>query len=209
MHGAAIALLGLCFSFVGGPVIAIAALGAVPLQPTAEIELDPRMSAGDKEAPVVLFVYACGRSKVCAALIPTLYREVVGGRLKGKVRLYYRPYFPVEQEEPAACGRALVAAAEQGMFWPYLLHLYDKQEDFQLCLLRKWADLEGLDRDAFEIAYGHARTTEKLAAVRREAVLNKVDTVPCAFINGRKVTVSLTTDVLTELLKDEFERVSR
>ena len=209
MNGAAIALFGLCLSLVAWPVAAFAALGAVAPQPASEIELDTRFMAGEQNAPVVLVLYACGRSERCSTLVPSLYYEVMSGRLKGKVRLYYRPFFPDDQPEATACGRALVAAASQGEFWPYLLYLYYHREAFQLCLVRKWADLKGLDGCAFDLAYNDPKTTEFLAAAKREALRNKVDVIPTAFINGRKVTVSLTTDVLIELLKDEIERVSR
>jgi protein-disulfide isomerase len=190
------------------PDVAIAQPGLTTQGPETTIELDPRMSAGQANAPVVLVLYACGRSELCAELIPKLYREVVGGRLKGKVRLYLRPYFPTEADDRAACGRAFYAAADQGMFWPYLLHVFAHQDDFKLCLLTKWALLKGLDKDAFEIEYASARTTERLAAARREAMMNHVDKVPCAYVNGRKVERQLSADQLVELLEKAFEQAS-
>ncbi len=68
-------------------------------------------------------VYACPRSEACAKLIADLYREITAGRLKDKVVLHYRPFFPAGNDEAFECGRGLYAAAYQGRFWPYLLHL--------------------------------------------------------------------------------------
>jgi protein-disulfide isomerase len=177
--------------------------------PAVKIELDSRFCAGDQNAPVVLTLYACGRSEPCAKLIPPLYREVLSGRYKGKVRLCIRPFFPRPQEDTTACGRALVAAASQGMFWPYLFQLYSQYDSYELCLLKKWADIKGLDRDAFEIAYDHRTTTETLAMSRREGIANKVDKVPTAFINGRKVLCAISVSTLLDLSKEEYDRVAK
>lgn len=208
MKRAVVASFGLCCSMIIGTVAALAKPDVATQEPAARIELDPRMSVGDSSVPVVLVLYACGRSKTCSELVPRLHREVLGGRLRGKVRLYLRPYFPAE-EERLACGRAMYAAADQGMFWPYLLHLYEKQGEFKVCLLVKWGLLKGLDGDAFEIAYASARTMERLAAVRREATLNHVDEVPCAFVNGRRVNTKLSADQLIELLEVTSARASQ
>jgi protein-disulfide isomerase len=177
--------------------------------PAVKIELDSRLCAGDENAPIVLALYACGRSEPCAKLIPSLYSEILSGRLKGKVRLCIRPFFPRQEENATACGRALVAAASQGMFWPYLFQLYSHYDSYKLCLLKKWADVKGLDRDAFEVAYNHTTTTETLAASRREGIANKVDKVPTAFINGRTVQCEISVSTLQDLLEEEYDRVAK
>ncbi len=168
--------------------------------------LDPRFGVGEPTAPVVLVLYACGRSKDCAELVPTLHRAVVGGRLKGKARLFVRPYFPIEGEAASACGRALVAAASQGRFWPFLLTLYNNQENFQRCMLKKWADLEGLDQCAFQAAYDHPDTTTYLEAARREGVQNRIDAVPAAFLDGRRVKGDVSAEALIDLAEEAFEQ---
>jgi protein-disulfide isomerase len=173
-----------------------------------KIDLDSRLCAGDENAPIVLALYASGRSEPCAKLIPSLFRDVLSERLKGKVRLCIRPFFPRQEEDATACGRALVAAASQGMFWPYLFQLYSHYDSYKLCLLMKWADVKGLDRDAFEVAYNHSTTTETLVASRREGIANKVDKVPTAFINGHKVLCEVSITTLLDLLDEEYDRVA-
>jgi protein-disulfide isomerase len=168
--------------------------------------LDARFSAGEPSSQVVLTMYACGRSQSCAKLIPPLYQEVVAGRLKGKVRLYFRPFCLTETEDAVACCRALVAAAGQGAFWQYLLHMYEHQEDFHACVLKKWADFKGLDRDAFELAVEHPNTKALLAEVRRDALEKHVDTVPTAYVNGRKIACALSLPALLDVLEEESAR---
>lgn len=179
-----------------------------PAAPQTTSLQDPRFEAGDPSAPVVLTLYACGRSKDCAELVPALYRAVTGGRLKGKARLFLRPFFGADNEAAQVCGRALVAAASQARFWRFLMTLYDNQENFQRCMLRKWADLEGLDQCAFQAAYDHADTTAYLEAARREGVQNHVDTVPAAFLDGRRVRSLVTAEDLIDLAEESFEQRS-
>jgi protein-disulfide isomerase len=172
----------------------------------AKPSFDPRFCAGEPSSPIVLTLYACGRSERCAKLIPPLYQEVTSGRLVGKVRLNYRPFCTSADEGSAACCHALVAAARQGAFWPYLLHLYEHQEDFQSCLLKKWADIEGLDGDAFEAALHHPDTTALLAEARREALENEVEVIPSAFIGGHKIPCELTLPALADFLERAYAR---
>ncbi len=185
------------------------ALGGCKLGAPAKMTIaqDSRFVAGDAAAPVVLSLYACARSEYCSKLVPALYYEVVNGRLKGKVRLYFRPFFPEKQQDAALCGRALVAAASQGMLWPYLLHVYYHRDDFEQCKLHIWAKLQGLDRGAFDLAWDAPETLELLAATRREAVANQVEAIPTAFVNGRKVLCEPTRESLTELLEAEYQRL--
>jgi protein-disulfide isomerase len=172
----------------------------VPTDVPATIQQDERFRAGDEHAPVVLTLYACGRSDLCADVVPPLVEQVTTGRLKGKARLYLRPYFPTRTEGAEACGRAMTAAASQGMLWPYLLHLYAHRESFEQCLLGRWASLKGLDNYAFKAAYESRDTTALLEGVRAEAERNGVDTVPAAFVDGRRVRCPVTVGALVELL---------
>jgi protein-disulfide isomerase len=176
--------------------------------PLARIGSDERFQAGNSAAPVVLSIYASSRSTQCAKLIPALYVEVCSGRLQGKVRLQYRPFFSATDPMDEASGRAMIAAADQGLFWPYLLHLYAEQERLQPSLVQKWAYTTGVDRGAFDLAFESAATASLLAEIRREALENGAVPVPTAFINGRRTHCGLSVDTLVDLLDEEYERVT-
>ncbi len=179
-------------------------------EPRAAFAPDARFAAGDPGAPVLVTIYACGRSEACGRMIPRLYRELMEGRLQKKVQLHYRPFFPNDLEDAARCGRALVAAADQGRFWPFLLTLYARQDQFRACMLQKWADLEGLDQDAFRIAYDHPKTNAFLDQVHKEGVSNRVTDVPTVFINGFRVVGPMTEQSLIEQIEIEYaNRASR
>jgi protein-disulfide isomerase len=178
-------------------------------QPRAKIALDDRFRAGSAEAAVVLVVYACPRSEACAKLIPDVYREVAAGRLKDKAVLYYRPFFPAGNEEAFECGRGLYAAAYQGKFWPYLLHLCMERAQLDKVKLRDWVGSHGLDRCIFDNTCEQPGTAAWLNASREEGVANGVTTAPAAFVNGRRIRGQLDLETLVDLLEEEHERVSQ
>jgi len=174
----------------------------------ARVGSDARFQAGATAAPVVLSIYASGRSTGCARLVPALYAAIYSGRLEGKVRLEYRP-FGAGSAVDEACSRAMVAAADQGLFWPYLLNLYRKQDELQPALVMKWAYATGVDRGAFDMAYDSPATSSLLAEIEREGRDNGVKEVPAAFIDGRRIGCELTFDALVSLLEQEYDRMTR
>jgi protein-disulfide isomerase len=180
-----------------------------PEQTRATIVLDGRFRAGNAKAPVALAVYACPRQEACAKLVPDLYREVTDGRLKDKAVLHYRPFFPPGNEEALECGRGLYAAAYQGKFWPYLLHLCLEREHLQRPTLRDWAGQHGLDRCIFDHTCEQPDTAAWLEASRKEGLGNGVTAAPAAFLNGRRVQGPLDLETLVDLAEEEHERLAQ
>jgi len=176
-------------------------------QPRAKIALDDRFRAGSPAAAVALVVYACPRQEACARLIPDLYREVTTGRLKDKVLLYYRPFFPADNDEAFECGRGLYAAAYQGKFWPYLIHLCMEREHLQKVTLRDWVGEHGLDRCIFDHTCEQPGTAAWLNASRAEGVANGVVAAPAAFVDGRRIEGKLDIETLVDVLEEAHERL--
>ena len=81
------------------------------LPPTPSIE---SLRAGDPQAPVRVVVYACARCPFCKVLVPGLYQEVTQGKLKGKVRLYFRPFPLKDHPGSSEGGLAMLGAAGRG-----------------------------------------------------------------------------------------------
>jgi protein-disulfide isomerase len=177
--------------------------------PRAKIALDERFRAGNADAPVSLVTYACPRQEACAKLIPDLYREVTTGRLKGKVALYYRPFFPAGNDEALECGRGLYAAAYQGKFWPYLLHLCMQREKLQKSTMRDWVGQHGLDRCIFDHTCDRPDTGVWLTTSHKEGVANGVTAAPAAFINGRRIQGKFDLETLVDLSEEEHERFAQ
>jgi protein-disulfide isomerase len=177
--------------------------------PKATIAVADPFVAGNPKAPVMLAIYACPRNEACAKLVPELYREVTAGRLKDKVALVYRPFFSADDREAFECGRGLFAAAYQGQFWPYLLHLCLERERLTRVTLKDWVGSHGLDRCIFDVTCEKESAARWLAASRKEGLANGVKSAPSAFINGRLVRGKLDLEMLVNLLNHEHERLAQ
>jgi protein-disulfide isomerase len=177
-------------------------------RPAATIAVDDQFRAGNPKAQVTLAIYACPRNPTCAKLIPDIYREVTTGRLKDKATLVYRPFFPADDREASECGRGLYAAAYQGQFWPYLVHLCLDRENLSQTTIRDWASSHGLDRCIFDQTCEQASTASWLQAARKEALANGVTAAPAAFINGRRIQGSVELETLVDLVEEEHEKLT-
>lgn len=174
----------------------------------ATFAIDDQFRAGNPKAPVTLVIYACPRSEACAKLIPDLHREVTAGRLKDKASLVYRPFFPPDNREALECGRGLYAAAYQGKFWPYLIHLCLERENLTQATLRDWAGSHGLDRCIFDQTCEQPGTEAWLQAARKEGLANGVTSAPAIFINGQRIQGSPGLETVVDLASKSYQQGS-
>jgi protein-disulfide isomerase len=174
----------------------------------ATIELDGVPMIGDPAAPVVVVEYACLRCPFCATLTPELVRQVTGGRLAGKARLYYKG-FPIKGHEGSTeGGLAALAAHEQGLFWEFLGIAYERFDSFAPEALPCWAEEAGAEPGAWQAAVDHPATREALVAAKREGMANGVDATPTFFVAGRRYHGELSIEQLVDVILEEHERLS-
>ncbi len=175
----------------------------------ARIELDEKTRAGVKDAPITAVVYACARCPFCGVMVPALHAAVTDGPLAGKVRLYFRP-FPLK-DHPGATegGLAMVAAAELGRFWPFVLTLYERYDSFAPERLPAWAEEVGLSPDAFQAAVADPASREKLVSGKREGLRNGVGETPALFIDGRRYLYDLAPEAVIDVLEEAYEATNR
>jgi protein-disulfide isomerase len=174
----------------------------------ASFALDAAMAAGEEGAPVELVVYACVRCPFCKVLVPALHTAVTEGALKGKVRLWFRPY-PLKNHEGSTEGAlGVLAAARMGGFWPYLLKVYAGFDEFSPERLGPWAEAAGMERAGFEAALADGETRAALVESKKEGLRNRVTATPALFVNGRQYVYELDLEVLGDVLEEEFARVS-
>jgi protein-disulfide isomerase len=172
----------------------------------AKIDLAGLPVAGDPQAPVTLVEYACARCPYCSKITPEIYDAVVSGRLKGKVKLYFKT-FPIRSHEfSKETGLGFMAAVKLGRFWPFLLHSYKHFDNF--CMLKQsdWAISAGMDKKAFEETVADPVTRELLVNSKKEGIVNKVDATPTFFINGKKYLAEINAEELIDVLEEEYER---
>lgn len=177
----------------------------LPAIKRATFVLDDATLAGEPKAPVQLVVYSCARCPFCKVLVTALHQVVTAGALKGKVRLYLRP-FPL-RDHPGALegGLAMVSAAQLGRFWPFVAQLYQRYDSFRPHALADWAAEAGMDKLAFAKAMAASGTREALVRSKQEGLRNKVDATPTLFINGRKYVYELQRDVVVDVLLEAYE----
>ncbi|MBN1611933.1 MAG: thioredoxin domain-containing protein [Polyangiaceae bacterium] len=164
--------------------------------------------AGDASAKVTAVLYLCPRCPFCSRMLPALYEAVTQGALKGKVKLYVRPY-PLRSHRGSTEGSmAWMAAIKLGKFWPFALKLYSEFNSFDPAKLPEWAEATGMDRQEFRRLQGNAALRAALVESKKEGVRNEVDATPTLFINGRKYVGDLDTSLVADVLAEEYEAVA-
>lgn len=172
---------------------------------TSQIDLSSAPKAGCAKAKVQVVLYVCARCPYCARLLPALYREVAGGRLSGKVALYYR-LFPIKAHEYSTEANLAVAAATRlGKGWEYLLKAYERFDAFSLDALSQWASEVGLEKEVFEKTMKEAATRDALVESKKEGLRNGVDATPTVFISARRWQGDLDVDTLIDAIEEEVE----
>jgi protein-disulfide isomerase len=178
------------------------ARSVLPLGKRATIALDEANRVGEPEAPVVIAVYACARCPFCKVLLPELHHEVTAGSLKGKARMYFRP-FPIKGHPGSAeGGLAYVAAARMQRLWPVVLDLYARYDAYCPQKFGAWAAELGLDRQAFEALMADPGVRAELVAAKQEGVRNRVKATPTVFLDGVEYVYELKTAVLVDVVEE-------
>ncbi len=172
----------------------------------AEIDLSSAPTTGPEDAPVTVVIYACARCPYCSKLIPELHREVARPQLENDVRLAFR-VFPIRGHPGSTpAGLGFAAAAEMGAFWPFMLHAYERFDEFSAELQPAWAKAVGVDVAVFEDRMADPATRETLVASKKEGLVNGVEATPTLFINGRMWVGDLTTEELLDAIEEEAAR---
>jgi protein-disulfide isomerase len=162
--------------------------------------------AGDPKSPITAVEYACARCPYCSKLTPKLYEAVTEGRLKGKVKLYFKP-FPIRSHEYSKeSGLAYVAAAKLGEFWAFMLYSYEHFDSFCVMKQTDWAEAVGMDRAAFEAAMADPVTRSLLVESKKEGIVNGVDATPTIFIDGRKFVGDMSYEEVVDVLEEAYDK---
>ncbi len=175
----------------------------------AVIDLTDVPFVGEAQAPVVLVEYACARCPFCSKITPALHQAVTEGKLKGKVRFYFKT-FPIRSHPfSKEGGFAFLSAAEMGGFWDYLLYVYGHFDMFCVKKLPLWAQQLGLDQQEFSDRMKSPGIRERLVACKKEGIVNRVDATPTFFLNGRKFLGDLTLAEMIDVLEEEHDLISQ
>lgn len=180
----------------------------MPMGKKATFDLSLTPAAGEVKAPVSVVAYACTRCPLCAREIPDLHRLVTSDVLKGKVKLYLRPY-PIKSHSGAVeGGEAFITAARLKQFWPFVIKVFTEFDNFSVERLPDWAASVGMNKEDFRRESTASQTRNLLVESKKEGLRNGVNATPTLFINGRKYTGPLEPDYLIDILEEEVDHMT-
>jgi protein-disulfide isomerase len=152
---------------------------------------------------------ACARCPYCARLVPALHESVTSGRLKGKAKLYLKPFPIRSHSHSTVAAMAWMAAQKLGRFWDLVLHMYSNFDRFDPAKLPDCAASIGLDRERFRALLDDSALRDKLAESKKEGVRNKVDLTPSIFIDGRRYLASLDRATIEDFVEERLEQAAQ
>jgi protein-disulfide isomerase len=175
----------------------------------ASIDLSGFPAAGSSDAGVTVVVYACSRCPFCAKLVPELYKSVTSGKLKGRVKLYFKPFPLKSHQYSKEGGLAITTALKLGHYWQYILYMYSHFQLFGVDKLAVWAGETGMDGSRFTEIMNSPEVRKKLVLSKKEGLANDVHATPSLFINGRRYKGFLDIYEIGDILEEESLRSSR
>jgi protein-disulfide isomerase len=175
----------------------------------AAFDLSTADPLGDARAKVTVVAYACARCPLCARVMPDLHGLATTGPLKGKLRVYLRPYPLRDHAGSVEAGLAFFAAAKQKKLWPLLLKVYAEYKSFAVDKLATWAGQSGLDRDAFTREMASAPSRKALVDSKKEGLRNGVEMTPTLFINSRRYQGPVDHASLSDIFEEELDRLEK
>jgi protein-disulfide isomerase len=174
--------------------------------PKHVIDLDDYSAVGDPNASVTLVTYACPRCPLCARIVPALYASVTAGKLKGKAKLYVKP-FPIRTHEHSAlAAMGWMAGRELGRYWELLLAMYAGFDHFAPTKLADYAANQGIDRQRFGALMKNHGVRDAVVSSKKEGVRNNVDATPAIFIDGRRYLTTLELPTIEDFVEERIEQ---
>lgn len=142
---------------------------------------------GPLNAPVTIVVFSDFQCPFCAKLNPIL--KQVRDKYPTKVKFVYK-FFPLTSIHKLSLQSAIAAqaAARQGKFWEYHDALLASYNDLSEAKFVDIAQQLGLNMERFARERKDPRFVNVIRKDIREAREHQINSVPTAFVNGRKVT---------------------
>ncbi|MFP4521598.1 MAG: DsbA family protein [Fibrobacterota bacterium] len=180
-------------------------LSMMPPEEKAEIVLDSAFLIGVPASPVTFVTYICSRCPYCKQFTLKLIDRIEKGDMKGKVRMFVRPW-PLKNHEGSKVGAAaMVAAAEMGKFRDFLKIMYNDYENYSVENLPVYAEKAGLSSNKFKKLMEADSIVERVVRIKKEGYRNGLDQTPTFFINGRFYKGFLNYPSVTDALLEEYD----
>ena len=156
----------------------------------------PEQVLGKADAPVTIIEYASMTCGHCAQFHKTTYPELKKRYIDtGKVRFIFRE-FPLDPL--AAAGFMLARCAGDGKYFPMIETLFSQQRQWAvqkpLPPLLAIAKQAGFTEEQFNKCLADQALLDKVEKVRERATKLGVTSTPTFFVNGKKISGSVSID---------------
>ena len=163
---------------------------------------DDRMCLGPKDAKVTLVEFSDFECPYCAAARP-MFEAVLKARKDA--RLCFQPFPLAGHPHSLPAAQAALFARDAGKFWQMHDALFDNQLALSDTLIKDLAKKLGLDPAALGKAISSGKYLDELTASKDLGKAALVDSTPTVYLNGRKLTLGLSTEAITASIDDELE----
>ena len=168
-----------------------------------QFKIDSRMCKGPENAKVTLLEFSDFECPYCASARPLL--EDFAQQNASKVRLCFVPFpLPAHSHSTPAAAAALFAR-DRGKFWEMHDLLFQNQADLSNAHLQELASRVGLPASGLAAALQSGKYNPELEAGKASGSAAGVDATPAVYVNGRKLGLMLTPEVLRLTVDDETE----
>ncbi len=152
---------------------------------------------GQADAPVLVQIFSDFQCPYCGIYALEYERQLLDDYVAtGQVRFEYRHYIVVDGNtggsESRMAAEASECANEQGEFWNYHDFVFSNQNGegqgaFSERRLKAFADLMGLDTDAFNTCFDTRRYAQEVLTDERLARSLGINSTPTMFVDGKVI----------------------
>lgn len=172
-------------------------------QETFYFRLEKAPFLGEADAPIVVVQFSDFHCPFCAKVSPIVQKIVNESR--GRARLYLKQ-FPIKGNAISiSAAKACVAAGRLGKFWPYCNALFENSRQLTEDLMLDLAQRMGLEREKFQAEWKSEAVLDIVADEKMEGLRARIEGLPAIFINGKRLLLEPTAELLAERLEEEME----
>ena len=164
-------------------------------------QVDERQCRG--KGPVTLAEFSDFECPHCAIVRPELERFAQEN--ESRVRLCWMA-FPLTQHPNAMpAAQAVLLARDRGKFWAVHDALFENQRRLSPEVIQEILQKAGIPPADWKKALAGSTYREQAEAQRAAGTAGGVDATPTVFVNGRKLDLLLTPEILALTVEDELE----
>jgi protein-disulfide isomerase len=173
-------------------------------EPRKKISVDPRMCEGaGPEAKITLVEFFDYECPFCAAVSPAL--RDFARKSSSQVRMCVVPFALASHANSIPAAQAALFARDAGKFWAMHDALLENQMGLSPDFIRGLATSLGLSADALGKAMAANKYDGEIQGYKEAGKAAGVDATPSLYLNGHKLELDLSEEVLGDAVDDELE----